>query len=253
MRVVFVGAGPGDPGLLTLRGRRVIETADLVLYAGSLVNSELLDWRRPGTPVMDTAGMDLRQITEVFAAHKESDGLIARLHTGDPSLYGATQEQIAFCRREAIPFEVIPGVSSFSAAAAALESELTRPGATQTVILTRMAGRTPVPENERLSSLAAHGSSLVLFLSVHMIRDAVRELAAGYAQSTPVAVVARASWPDQKIVRGTLQDIAERVEVEGIRRQALILVGEALGADVEGAASCLYDRSFGHGFREAGS
>lgn len=253
MKVYFIGAGPGDPELLTLKGLRLLTEADIVIYAGSLVNPEILASAKPGAEILDSAGMSLNEVSAVYLRAKPEPGIIARLHTGDPSLYGAIQEQMDFCRRENIPFEVVPGVSSFSAAAAALEQELTLPGVTQTVVITRAAGRTPVPEKEDLALLARPRPTMVLFLSIDKIGEAAGKLAASYPAGTPAAVVYRASWPDQRIIRGTLEDIAGKVREAGIGRQALVFVGEALGAWNDPGiyeASRLYDPSFSHGFRK---
>lgn len=253
--VVFVGAGPGDPRLLTVLGRDELAGADVVLYAGSLVNPELLRWARPDAEVHDTSGMDLAQTLEVCRAAVRAGRRVVRLHTGDPSLYGAIQEQLAPLEAEGIPCRVVPGVSSAFASAASLRTQLTLPGATQTVIFTRLAGRTPVPPAERLDRLAATGATLCVFLSA----DRVGEVAAacragGLPPGTPAAVVSRASWPDEEIVAGTLEDIAEKAGAAGISRQAMILVGEALRPRLTGwdgfGRSRLYDPSFTHGFRK---
>lgn len=252
MKVFFIGAGPGDPELLTLKGRRILSGADLVVYAGSLVNPEILGMAPPGAEIHDSARMTLDEVAALYLREKGNPGTIARLHTGDPSLYGAIQEQMDICRREGIDFEVVPGVSSFSAAAAALQQELTLPGVSQTLIITRMAGRTPVPEREDLSLLARSRSTMILFLSVDKIGEAARKLLTSYTGDTPAAVVYRASWPDQEILRGTLADIPGRVRDAGIGRQALIFVGDALRAMDDPSvyeASRLYDPDFSHGYR----
>lgn len=254
--VVFVGAGPGDPRLLTVLGRDAVAGADVILYAGSLVNPEVLAWAAPGAEVHDTAGLDLAQTTALCLAAARAGKGVVRLHTGDPALYGAIQEQIDPLEAAGVPCRVIPGVSSAFAAAAALGTQLTLPGATQTVIFTRLAGRTPVPEGEGLERLAATGATLCVFLSVDRIGEVVRDCrAGGLPEDTPVAVVCRASWPDEQAVAGTLGDIAEQVRAAGFRRQAMILIGEALRPRLTGwrgfARSKLYDPAFSHGYRQA--
>ena len=241
----FVGAGPGDPDLITVKGQRLLAAADLIIYAGSLVNPALLAMAKPGCAIHDSAALDLDQRAA------ELVGRVRRLHTGDPSIYGAIREQMDRLRARGIAFEQVPGVSSFFAAAAALKAEYTLPGITQTVILTRMEGRTAVPGPEAIRSLASHGSTMVVFLSVHQIDGLVGELLAGgsYRADTPVAVVHKASWPDQRIVRGTLADIAAAVETAGIRKTALVVIGDFLGDEYE--LSKLYDPGFSHGYRQA--
>ncbi len=246
--VCFVGAGAGDPELLTLKGRRLLDEADVIIYAGSLVNPELLAGVR--ATVHDSAEMDLDQIMEIMIkAHREGKKVV-RLHTGDPAIYGAIREQMHRLDAEDIEYEVVPGVSSALASAAALKVELTVPEVTQTVIFTRQAGRTPVPERESLRNLARIQASMCIFLSVSMIDKVVEELTGGgYPEDTPVAVVEKASWPDERIVRGTLADIGDAVRTSGIRKTAMILVGRAL-ADGPSAASRLYDAGFSHEYRK---
>ncbi len=245
--IYFVGAGPGDPELLTLKGRRLLDSADLVVYAGSLVNPALLDGIR--AECHDSAGLDLAAIMDLMIVASRAGKMVVRLHTGDPAMYGAIREQMQRLDQEAIPYLVVPGVSSAFAAAAALCRELTVPEQTQTVILTRQAGRTPVPEAEALPRLAAIGASMCIFLSVGMMEQVVADLlAGGYAATTPVAVVEKASWPDERILRGTLENIASLVAEAGIRKTAMILVGPALD-DASQAASRLYAEDFSHGCR----
>jgi precorrin-4/cobalt-precorrin-4 C11-methyltransferase len=249
VKVYFVGAGPGDPELITLKGKAVIERCPVIIYAGSLVNPAILSWARPGAAIHDSASMTLDEVVAVISkAHKEGHD-VARVHSGDPAIYGAIAEQMQRLDELGIEYEVVPGVSSFLASAAALRKELTAPGVTQTIILTRMGGRTPAPAREDLEHLARIGATLVIFLSVDKLRDAVGKLAPGYGYDTPVRVVYRASWPDQKTVEGTLADIADKVEASGITKTALILVGRALAGT--GEASRLYDKTFSHGFRKA--
>ncbi len=252
MKVFFLGAGPGDPDLITVKGKKLLTEAAVVIFAGSLVNPEILEWSRPHAELHDSAGMTLDQVLALYSAGKERCGIIVRLHTGDPSVYGAIQEQIDFLRRQSIPYEVVPGVSSFSAAAAALGQEFTLPGVSQSVILSRVSGRTRTPPTEDIAFLAEHRATMVLFLSAGKMTETVEKLKQGYNGNTPVAVVYRASWPDQEIVIGTLDDIATKAAKAGITRQALIIVGEVLRAGRgEGTyeLSKLYDSGFTHGYR----
>ena len=245
--IYFIGAGPGAVDLITVRGMRLLQRADLVIYAGSLVNPELLLYCREGCRCLDSAGMTLEEVlSELRAVPEES--VAVRLHTGDPSLYGAIREQMDALRDMGLAYEVVPGVSSMNAAAAALGREYTLPGVSQSLIISRRAGRTPVPEKEGLQALAAHGASMVLFLSAGMLKEACSELIrGGYRPGTPAALVSRASWPDERIVQGTLETLPELAG--GIDRTALILVGEFLGDAYE--RSRLYDPSFSHQYREA--
>jgi len=249
--VIFLGAGPGDPELITVKGQRALARADVVFYAGSLVSPAVLGWAQPGADLIDTAPLDLEQIVSgIIQAHRAGKQVV-RVHSGDTALFSAMQEQLEILEREEIPCQVIPGVTAAAAAAAALGQELTLPEVTQTVILTRAAGRTPVPEREALGELARHGASLVIYLSIKLIEKVVAELTSAYGPETPAVVAYRVSWPDQQIIRGTLADIAAKVKEAGIERQALILVSPALAAR-EGslkAQSKLYDRTFAHGFR----
>jgi precorrin-4/cobalt-precorrin-4 C11-methyltransferase len=245
--VVFLGAGPGDPELITLKGRRLLDTADLVVYAGSLVNTALLDGIEAACH--DSAALDLEAIMDLLAQGYRDGLRVVRLHTGDPAIYGAIREQMQWLDQVGIPYEVVPGVSSAFAAAAALQVELTVPEVTQTVIFTRQAGRTPVPERESLRNLARAQATMCIFLSVSMIKTVVDDLIeGGYPQETPIAVVERASWPDQQILRGSLADIADRVQASQIKKTAMIVVGPAL-ADDSRIASKLYDAGFSHEYR----
>jgi len=247
--IYFIGAGPGDPELITVKGKRLLEEAEIIIYAGSLVNRKLLDYAKEGCSVHNSAEMDLEQVLEVMEQGEKQNKRIVRLHTGDPSIYGAIREQMDELDRRNIKYEVVPGVSSFCAAAAALKKEYTLPGITQTLILTRMEGRTPVPGQESIESLAAHNATMVIFLSVQQIEELVERLKKGYSEDTPAAVVYKASWPDQKIIRGTLKDIAGRVKAGSVRKTALVVVGGFLGDDYE--LSKLYDKSFSHEYRSA--
>ena len=252
-KVHFVGAGPGDAELITVKGARLLREADLVVYAGSLVDRELVRTYAPGAEVHDSAGMNLEETTRTLAEAAIAGKRAVRLHTGDPAIYGAIQEQMAELDGLGIDYEVVPGVTSAFAAAATLKQELTLPEVSQTVIITRLAGKTPVPEREGLSRIARIGATLVIYLSVSMIDRVVAELLEGaYTAETPVAVVARASWPDEQVVEGTLDDIAGKVHEAGIGKQAMIIVGEVLNARREGmkARSLLYDKGFSHEFRK---
>jgi precorrin-4/cobalt-precorrin-4 C11-methyltransferase len=249
-KIYFIGAGAGDPELITVKGRKLLDEADVVIYAGSLVNPALLDGIK--AEIYDSAGLTLDEIVDLI---KESFGKgksVVRLHTGDPSFYGAISEQIERLREMNIPYEVVPGVSSAMAGAAALGQELTIPEISQTVIFTRIEGRTPVPEKENLGDLAKHRASMVIFLSVGMIEKVRDELLKGYPEDTPVIVMEKVSWPEERIVRGTLKNIAEKVNESGIKKTALIYVGEALHASDEQLRkeSKLYNKEFKHGYRK---
>ncbi len=245
--VKIVGAGPGDPDLITVKGRNALAAADIIVYAGSLVNPALLAYA-PGAKVYDSAGLNLDEVIEIIRAGYGAGKEVVRLHTGDPSIYGAIREQMDRLKDLEIPYEVVPGVSSFAAAAAALKQELVLPGVTQTIVLTRMEGRTPVPDRENIAALAKIKATMVIFLSVHMIEDLVAQLCQGYGADTPVAVVYKASWPEEKKVTGTLADIASKVKAEKIGKTALVMVGGFLGDAY--ALSKLYDKHFSHGHRQ---
>jgi precorrin-4/cobalt-precorrin-4 C11-methyltransferase len=250
--VLFVGAGPGDPELITVKGRRALEAADLVVYAGSLVPEELLSWTRPGTPAVNSASLPLEDIVAAMAQAYRRGQRVVRLHTGDPSLYGAVFEQMAALQGLGIPSRIIPGVTAAFAAAAALGIEFTLPEVAQTLILTRVAGRTPVPESENLASLAAHRTSMAIYLSMGQIEAAAATLAEAYGGQAPCAVVYQASQAGEKVIRTRLNELAATVRAEGITRQALIIVGRVLAIapqDLE-AKSKLYDKKFEHGFRK---
>jgi precorrin-4/cobalt-precorrin-4 C11-methyltransferase len=250
--IIFVGAGPGDPELITVKGRQALEAADVVIYAGSLVPEELLAWTRPGTPAINSASMPLEDIVAGMAGAWHSGQRVVRLHTGDPSLYGALFEQVSALHQRGIPFKIIPGVTAAFAAAAALGIEYTLPEVAQTLILTRLAGRTPVPESENLASLAAHRTSMAIYLSIERIEEVADTLIRAYGEQAPCAVVYRASQPGEKVIRTRLTELAERVAAEGITRQALIIVGRMLeiGPDDLKVKSRLYDKNFAHGFRK---
>lgn len=248
-QVIFVGAGPGDPELLTIKGQKALARADRVIYAGSLVNPALLTHCRAGIPLYDSAGLTLEDTLRLMLEGVEQGETVVRLHTGDPSVYGAIQEQMEPLEERGIPYTVIPGVSSVFAAAASLKKEFTLPEVSQTVILTRLAGRTPVPEKENLAELAKHQASMAIFLSVQDMGRVVQELLKGYEPETPVAVVYRASWEDEQQVWGTLATIEAKVKEAGIRKQAQILVGEFLQPHGE-FRSKLYDPEFTHEYRK---
>ena len=248
-QVHIVGAGPGDPELITRKGYRLVQEADVVIYAGSLVNPEILEACKEGCEIHNSASMSLDDVLAVTKASVAEGKTVVRLHTGDPAIYGAIQEQMDALKDMGITYDVTPGVSSFLATAAALQQEYTLPNVTQTVIITRMEGRTPMPEKEKLSMLASHGATMCIFLSVQMIDKVAAELIeGGYDKTTPVAIVVKASWPDQRIIRGTLETIADVVAEEGVIRQAMIVVSRVLDTDYE--LSKLYDKGFAHMYRD---
>ncbi|WP_199615784.1 precorrin-4 C(11)-methyltransferase [Paenibacillus alkalitolerans] len=253
-KVYIVGAGPGDPDLITVKGLRLIGQADVILYTDSLVNEELIARAGDHAEVHHSSGMDLEEMVEIMREAVAAGKSVARVHTGDPSVYGAILEQMALLKRHRIPVEIIPGVSSVFAAAAVLQAELTVPDLTQTVILTRAEGRTPVPEREQLRDLASHHCTVALFLSATLAKKVVKEfLEAGWSEHTPVAVVQRATWPDQKVVRTTLKDLDKDLREAGIRMHAMILAGWALDptlVDRDEHRSKLYDKTFTHGYRK---
>lgn len=246
--ILFVGAGPGDPELITVKGQRALQQADVVFYAGSLVSQAMLQWVKPGTECIDTASMALDAIINGIIQRYEAGKRVVRLHSGDSSIYGAIHEQIILLKKNKVDYEIIPGVTSALAAAAALGCELTIPQATQTVILTRLSGRTPVPETESLEQLARHKSSMAIYLSIQNIHEVCFTLASIYGEEAEAVVAHRISLPDEQIIRGTLKTLPHLVKKANIKRQALILIGPFLHAD-SNARSKLYDSSFSHGFR----
>ena len=251
-QVSFVGAGPGAADLITIRGARLLRHAEVVIFAGSLVDRALVARYATQADVYDSAGMTLPEVLEVMVNAVAADKNVVRLHTGDPAIYGAIQEQMEALDGLGIAYQVVPGVTSAFAAAASLKQELTLPEVSQTVIFTRMEGRTPVPEKEQLHKIAAIGGTLVIYLSVGMIDQVVDQLLQGaYLPETAAAVVCRASWEDEQTITGCLADIAGKVREAGIDRQALIIVGDVLAARSKGlkARSLLYDGGFAHGFR----
>ncbi len=251
--IVFVGAGPGDPDLITVKGKRSLEDADVIVHAGSLVPQAMLDWADPDTVRIDSAPLTLDDIiSKMCKAHKDGKRVV-RLHSGDPSLYGAIQEQIAELEKRSVPYEIVPGVTAAFAAAAAMGQEYTLPEIAQTLILTRMEGKTKVPESESLKSLAAHETSMAIYLSISMINEVSNILRESYGDDAPAVVAYRVSHPDEKIIRTTMKNLPEVVRNEGITRQALIIAGRVLEAGKAGLKhkSRLYDKGFSHGFREA--
>ena len=250
--ITFVGAGPGAGGLITVKGQQLIQEADIVIYAGSLVNPGLLSECREDCQIYNSAKMTLEEVMEVMLDGQEKGRKIVRLHTGDPCLYGAIREQMDELEKRGIPYEVCPGVSSFCGAAAALNAEYTLPGVSQSVVITRMAGRTPVPDRESIASFAAHQATMVIFLSTGMLRELSAELIrGGYAPETPAAVVYKATWPEEKVLRCTVETLAQTAEAEGVRKTALIVVGNVLEGEYE--RSKLYDPSFTTEYREGKS
>lgn len=248
--VHIVGAGCGAPDLITLRGKKLLEEADVIIYAGSLVNAELLGYAKEGCEIHDSARMTLEETISVMEAAEKAGKTTVRLHTGDPSLYGAIGEQMRELDRLGIDYDITPGVSSFSGAAAALRTEYTLPDVSQTVIISRAAGRTPVPEKERLSALASHGATMVLFLSTGLLDKVTEELiAGGYSPDTPAAIVYKASWEDEKVCRCTVSTLKKTAEENGITKTALITVGDFLNSEF--TRSKLYDPGFTTEFREA--
>lgn len=247
--VKFVGAGPGDVELITVKGMKALEEADCVIYAGSLVNERLLDYCKKDVIVYNSAVMNLDEVIQVMKTMESEQKKTVRLHTGDPSLFGAIREQMDRLKPLGIIYEVIPGVSSFLGAAAAIQQEFTLPGISQTVIITRLPGRTGTSEGGSLEELAKHQASMAIFLSVQTIDEVVNILLTSYAPTTPIAVIYKATWDDQKIVRGTLDDIVPKVKEAGITRFAQILVGHFMADEYE--LSKLYDKNFAHMYRTA--
>ena len=248
--VHFVGAGSGAPDLITVRGQRLLREADVIIYAGSLVNPELLQNAGPGCEIYDSAKMTLEQVLDTIRLAEQAGKTTVRLHTGDPSIYGAIREQMDGLDAMGVSYDVTPGVSSFCGAAAALKAEYTLPGVSQTVIITRMAGRTPVPEREELSLLASHGATMALFLSSGMLEELKERLLAGgaYSEDTPAALVYKATWPEEKVVTGTIGTLPELAKNHGISKTALVLVGGFLGDAYE--RSKLYNPAFTTEYRQ---
>ena len=246
----FVGAGSGAADLITVRGHKHLTEADVIIYAGSLVNPEHLEIAKKGCAIHDSASMTLEEVIAVMKEAEAAGKMTVRLHTGDPSIYGAIREQMDLLDESGIEYDVVPGVSSCFGAAAALKAEYTLPDVSQTVIITRMAGRTPVPEKEEISLLAAHQATMVIFLSTGLL-EPLRErlLAGGYRKDTPAAIVYKATWPDEKVFRGTVDTLPQMAKENNITKTALILVGDFMGDRYD--RSKLYDPTFTHEFREA--
>ena len=248
--VHIVGAGPGAPDLITVRGKELLEKADVIIYAGSLVNPTLLDYKKPDCAVYDSAKMTLEEVIEVVVQAESDEKMTVRLHTGDPCIYGAIREQMDELDHRGISYEICPGVSSFCGAASAMKMEYTLPEVTQSVIITRMAGRTPVPERESIASFAAHGATMVIFLSTGMLKELSKELIrGGYSPDTPAAICYKATWPEEKTVVCTVSTLDECAQREQIRKTALILVGDAVSQS-NYSRSLLYDPSFTTEFRK---
>ncbi|MBW2427956.1 MAG: precorrin-4 C(11)-methyltransferase [Deltaproteobacteria bacterium] len=250
--VLFVGAGPGDPELITVKGQKALQKADVVIYAGSLVPQELLQWTRSGSTRLSSASMNLEEIIATIATAWSAGKRVVRLHTGDPSLYGAIFEQMVELQQRGINYKIIPGVTAAFAAAAALGIEYTLPEVSQTLILTRMAGRTPVPRQEDLAALASHQASMAIYLSISMVDDVAHILADAYGADSLCAVVYRASQPEERIIISRLKGLPAKVKKEKIAKQALIIVGKTLEVDSGNLLykSKLYDKSFKHEFRK---
>jgi precorrin-4/cobalt-precorrin-4 C11-methyltransferase len=251
-KVWFIGAGPGAPDLLTIRGAKLIADADVVVWARSLVHEGVLEHTRLNAEIIESTTIPLEGVLELYERAVREDLEIARIHSGDPSLWGAVLEQVEFCEELGLDWEIVPGVSSLGAAAAAIGRELTVPEVAQSVILTRRASRTPMPNNEDIKAFAAHGTTMAIFLSAARPRLLQEELLeGGYAPDTPCAVVYRASWPDEQVIECRLRELADRIREAGFTRQALVLVGPGLEAG--GTRSHLYSPAFSHSFRKAES
>jgi precorrin-4/cobalt-precorrin-4 C11-methyltransferase len=249
-KIWFIGAGPGAPDLLTIRGAKLIGEADVVIWARSLVNEGVLERARPDTEIIESTTIPLEGVREIYERAVAEDLKVARVHSGDPSIYGAVMEQLELCEELGLGWEIVPGVSSLGAAAAAIGRELTVPEVSQSVILTRRASRTPMPKGEDIQSFANHGTTMAIFLSAARPRALQQELLeGGYAPDTPCAVVYKASWPDELVIECPLEELADRIRGAGFTRQALILVGPGLGAS--GTRSHLYSPHFSHTFRKS--
>jgi len=249
-KVYFVGCGPGDPELLTIKAKKLIQKADVVVYSGSLVPKEIIKLCKKAE-LHDAAKLVREEIFEILKSGAQKGKLVVRLHDGDPTIYGAIREQTDNLKKIGMEYEIVPGITSFLASAASLGSELTLPGVTQTIIVTRAASRTKVPKRERISALAKHKATMIFYLSVHLISDIVKEaIKGGYPKSTPVAAIYRASWKDEKIITGNLGDIAKKVREEKITRTAIIIIGDIINPKSY-EYSRLYDKTFTHGFRKA--
>lgn len=248
--IYFVGAGPGAVDLITVRGKRLLEQADVIIYAGSLVNPELLEYASQACRIYNSASMTLEAVIAVMEQAEADGNMTVRLHTGDPSIFGAIREQMDILAEKGIPFSLVPGVSSFCAAAAAVQKEYTLPGVSQSVIVTRAAGRTPVPAHQDIASYAAHGATMVIFLSAGLLEQVQQELlCGGYTEDTPAAIVYKASWPDEKILPCTVGTLADTASAHAVTKTALVLAGSFLRAPY--TRSKLYDPAFTHACRKA--
>ncbi len=248
-KVYFVGCGPGDPELLTIKAKKLMQSADVVVYSGSLIPPEIIKLCKKAK-LYDAAKLVREEIFDILKSNAKKGKLVIRLHDGDPSIYGAIREQTDNLQKERIEFEIVPGITSFLASAAALGSELTLPGVTQTIIITRAESRTKVPKHEKISELAKHKATMIFYLSIHLLSDIVKQaIEGGYPKSTPVAAVYRVSWKDEKVIRGTLNDITKKVRDEKITRTAIIIIGDVVNPKSY-EYSRLYDKTFSHGFRK---
>ena len=249
-KVYFVGCGPGDPDLITIKAKKIIQKADVVVYSGSLIPTQILNFCKKAK-LHDASKLVREEIFEILKQNAKKNKIVVRLHDGDPSIYGAIKEQIDNLQSEGIESKVVPGVTSFLASAAALGMQLTLPGVTQTIIITRAESRTKVPKEERISELAKHKATMIFYLSIHLLPNIVKQaIEGGYATLTPAAVVYRASWNDQKIITGTLTDITKKVRDEKITRTAIIIIGDVIQPKSY-EYSKLYDKTFSHEFRKA--
>ncbi len=249
-KVFFIGCGPGDPDLITVKAKKLLQKADVVVYSGSLIPEQIMKMCKKAK-TFDAAKLVREEIFDILRKNAKKGKNVVRLHDGDPTIYGAIREQMDNLHKEKINSEIIPGVTSFLASAAALGSQLTLPGVTQTMIITRAEKRTKVPKREKISELAKHGATMIFYLSVQLIDNIVKEaVAGGYPKTTPVGVVYRASWPDQMIITGTLQTISKKIKDQKITRTAIIIIGDVIKPKSY-EYSKLYDKSFSHGFRKA--
>lgn len=251
--VYFVGCGPGDPELVTLKAKRLIQDADVIVYSGSLIPEPIIAMAGKNAELHDASGLVREEISEILYRGASEDGkkTVLRLHDGDPAIYGAIREQIDELARRGIRSVVVPGVTSFLASSAALGTQLTLPGVTQTIIITRAESRTKVPEAESIAGLARHGATMIFYLSVHLIREIVSEAKkGGYGDATPAAVIYRASWDDEKVIKGTLEDIEQKVRDARVTKTAIIMIGDVLNPESY-EYSRLYDKEFSHGYRKA--
>ncbi|WP_048161699.1 precorrin-4 C(11)-methyltransferase [Thermoplasma acidophilum] len=248
-KVYIIGAGPGDPDLLTVKARRLIESCDVIIYAGSLVNPEILKLARPGSEIHNSAELNINQIMDIIKDAYERGLDVARIHSGDPHIYGALKDQTSYLEALGIPYEVVPGVSVLTSAAASLGIELTMDGISQAVIIARGSLRIPVPDREQIRKLAEHGSTMVIFTGIHIIDSIVKDLIdGGYSPDTPVGVVYRSTWPDEIVIKGRLSNIATLVHERRIYRTALIIVGDVVDPKFV-KHSKLYDPEYVHSFR----